>query len=256
MRYCGSCGAQNEDAGMFCAQCGANLNGDQPMIPIPPTGTMNCKKCGALLQPGCDFCPDCGTKRDGTPPASGNEQGTGKTKKKGAIIAVVVVLVVAALGAAAFFVLPKFLNQPSDNRPHVTEPSTTNAPVNMTEEDEPEIPTDAEEETWEEETTEALPELPEELRQYADRLVPENRTYVIDLGYDDWYINYRSSPEYIDEGKPGYNWAGKIVSGTEIFVEYICDGTWAVYWQDGRYVYSSIYDCNDPSMEMLMRPID
>lgn len=97
--------------------------------------------------------------------------------------------------------------------------------------------------------------LPPELEQYADRLTPENRWYVVVLEYYDWNIKARSTPEYFGGNVPNDNTVGLIKSGTEIFVEYLCDGTWAVYQMDGRYVFSSLFDANDAARSRLLEPI-
>ena len=262
MKTCKECGSQNVDEALFCSLCGAALSDD-----VVAQKPIYCLNCGAVLSPDNDYCPECGTKNGETGKSdNGNSSGEPKKKKKGIIIAVVVVVILAAVAAAAVFLMPQLTKHKSHKTPSTTRHSlgeTTDAhdaaddaPDDITREDDTTEEKTTQPETTTEEETEPEVYIPEELQQYADRLVPEDRKYVIDLGYDDWYINYRSSPEYIKEGSPDYNWAGKIVSGTEIYVEYICDGTWAVYWWEGRYVFSSIYDYNDPSMERLMRPIE
>lgn len=97
-------------------------------------------------------------------------------------------------------------------------------------------------------------EIPEELKKYSDRLEEENRWYVVKLSQDDWKIKIRSTPEYFAGTVANDNTIGLIQSGTEIYVEYICDGTWAVYQMDGRYVFSSLYDVNDASKSKLILP--
>ncbi|MGN0573911.1 MAG: zinc ribbon domain-containing protein [Erysipelotrichaceae bacterium] len=94
--------------------------------------------------------------------------------------------------------------------------------------------------------------IPLELQQYASGLIYEGKTYRIALQEDDWYINYRSSPQLIDKDKADYNVLGKMKHGTEIYVEYIYNGTWAVFYKDGRYVFSSMYASNNPSLNRLM----
>ena len=101
-------------------------------------------------------------------------------------------------------------------------------------------------------TSEAASSIPSELQQYADGLVYEGKTYRITLQGDDWYINYRSSPELIGINESPNNILGKMKHGYEIYVEYIYDKTWAVFYKDGQYVFSSLYASNDPSLSRLM----
>ena len=97
--------------------------------------------------------------------------------------------------------------------------------------------------------------LPSELIRYESGLREEGRTYRISLKEDDWNINYRSSPQLKKKGESGYNVLGKLKSGTEIYVEYIYDETWAVFYKDGEYVFASIYASNDSSQNKLMYPV-
>lgn len=97
-------------------------------------------------------------------------------------------------------------------------------------------------------------EVPYELRQYQQGLKKENRNYRIDLQEDDWNINYRSSPQVIRQGEPGFNIIGVLRSGTVIYVEYIYNDTWAVFQLDNRYVFASLYASNDSSQRLLMKP--
>lgn len=94
--------------------------------------------------------------------------------------------------------------------------------------------------------------IPAELQQYASGLVAEGKTYLIKLRQDDWNINYRSSPQLIDKDQPNNNIVGKIKSGSQIYVEYIYNGTWAVFYKDGHYVFASLFAQNDPSQNRLM----
>lgn len=93
------------------------------------------------------------------------------------------------------------------------------------------------------------------MQKYANGLVYEGKTYRITLNKDDWYINYRSSPQLIDKDKAGNNILGKMKHGSEIYVEYIYNGTWAVFYKDGRYVFSSLYVSNNPSLNRLMEVV-
>lgn len=106
-------------------------------------------------------------------------------------------------------------------------------------------------------TTENNPQnsIPAELQKYKSGLVYEGRTYRVKLKEDDWKINYRSSPKFIDVNKSNNNILGKMKNGSEIFVEYIYNGTWAVFYKDGRYVFSSLYASNNPSLNRLMEVV-
>ena len=95
--------------------------------------------------------------------------------------------------------------------------------------------------------------LPAELQQYSNGLLYEGRMYRITLQKSDWYLNYRSTPIYNDINNPGGNVVGKLKHGTEIYVEYIYNGTWAVFQKNGKYVFASIYDDNNPSKDILMQ---
>lgn len=97
--------------------------------------------------------------------------------------------------------------------------------------------------------------IPAELQKYANGLAYEGETYRITLQEDDWYINYRSSPQLIDKDKADNNILGKMKHGSEIYVEYIYNGTWAVFYKDGRYVFSSLYASNNPSLNRLMEVV-
>ena len=97
--------------------------------------------------------------------------------------------------------------------------------------------------------------IPSELQQYTSGLVYEGKTYRITLQEDDWYINYRSSPQLIDKDKADNNVLGKMKHGSEIYVEYIYNGTWAVFYKDGKYVFSSMYASNNPSLNRLMEVV-
>ena len=46
-RACSSCGAENQAAARYCAQCGALLS-------------TRCPRCSAELSPDARFCPSCG----------------------------------------------------------------------------------------------------------------------------------------------------------------------------------------------------
>lgn len=186
-----------------------------------------------------------------------NDDDDAENRKNRSAKALIIALGVSALiliGIALFLFLSGRIG--GQKEPETTEP-TTETTETITEETTSEATTaEPETETTEPVTEEPTTRLPDELLPYADRLQPENRRYVIKLGGDDWFINYRSSPEYMLNNKKVNNVIGKIQSGTEINVEYICDGTWAVYQLNGTYVFSSIYDMNDPDAGALMKPLE
>lgn len=97
--------------------------------------------------------------------------------------------------------------------------------------------------------------IPAELQQYASGLVYEGKTYRISLKENDWFINYRSSPQLIEKNVPGNNVLGKLQCNSQVFVEYIYNKTWAVFYKDGKYVFSSMYASNDPSLNRLMEVV-
>lgn len=97
--------------------------------------------------------------------------------------------------------------------------------------------------------------IPAELQQYASGLVYEGKTYRISLKENDWFINYRSSPQLIEKNMPGNNVLGKLQCNSQVFVEYIYNKTWAVFYKDGKYVFSSMYASNDPSLNRLMEVV-
>ncbi len=95
-------------------------------------------------------------------------------------------------------------------------------------------------------------DIPLELEAYADLLRPENKEYVVDLEYDDWYVNLRNTPEYlVSETEGADNVVGKLKCGTTVCVEYIYNDIWAVFEWEGQYVFASLYDSNNPNAEML-----
>ncbi|MGN0178580.1 MAG: hypothetical protein ACI4DY_03950 [Monoglobaceae bacterium] len=117
------------------------------------------------------------------------------------------------------------------------------------------IPTTVSANTTEVTTNDSQRAIPLELQQYANGLVYEGKTYRITLQEDDWVINYRSSPKFIEINKKQNNVLGTIKDGSEIYVEYIYNGTWAVFYKDGRYVFSSMYDSNDTTQDRLMQVV-
>ncbi len=99
------------------------------------------------------------------------------------------------------------------------------------------------------------PTIPQELKKYENALVDEGKTYRVSLDHDDWYINYRSTPEFISIDESENNILGKMKHGTEIYVEYIYDKTWAVFEKDGEYVFASLFSSNDPSKDRLLEVV-
>lgn len=97
--------------------------------------------------------------------------------------------------------------------------------------------------------------IPADLLQYSAGLVPENRMYKIQLKEDDWNIIKRSTPHLPTDNEPS-NKLGKLPSGTQVYVEYIYNGTWAVCSENGSYYFLSLYAANDPSQSRLMNPVD
>ena len=68
-------------------------------------------------------------------------------------------------------------------------------------------------------------------------------------------INYRRSPVVTEKG-PKDNIAGKLTDGDEIEVDYIYDGTWAVFNMGGETVFASVYNNNNPLDYEILKPID
>lgn len=93
---------------------------------------------------------------------------------------------------------------------------------------------------------------PDELYDYKDDLIEVNKNYQVQLSYDDWYINIRSSPEFINIEQTENNIMGKMQSGTIVFVEYIYNQKWIVFNYDGVYAFASIYEKNDSSLGKLI----
>ena len=204
------------------------------------------------------------------------ESGSGKGFVKPLII-ILCVLIFLGAGAAAFYYFNDGFELPFGKEDSEEVEEDERKEEKKSEKDSDEEPTTkkkkkdeptteektTEEDTTEEETTEAPetttepePELPAELRKYDGRLEEEDRDYIVTLEGADWFINYRSEPLFVEGNAAKDNVVGKIQCGTIVHVEYICDGTWAVYKLNGKYVFSSIYDMNDPTQDRIMMPLE
>lgn len=83
-----TCGAQNDDAGSYCDQCGTSLAGaprggpPAAAAPVyggapPAGGASTCPNCGAAFIPGEPFCSECGAALSGPAPAAPAAAGYG-----------------------------------------------------------------------------------------------------------------------------------------------------------------------------------
>lgn len=97
---------------------------------------------------------------------------------------------------------------------------------------------------------------PDELYDYKDDLIEVNKNYQVQLSHDDWNINIRSSPDFINIEQTENNIVGKMQSGTTVFVEYIYNEKWIVFSYDGAYAFASIYEKNDSSLGKLIFEVD
>lgn len=251
---------------------------------------MNCKKCGAELLPGETFCGNCGEKAiappekvpisDGGGIQGGNKDDlykrrTSPTNKDRSYITVIIVLISVILGLMLSFTLFNYLLMTdkidvgkSDFLGEYKDSLADYLNISQEVDVEKETTTFAYRQVTLPQTTEpvvsTLPEttindpksnIPTELQQYASGLVYEGKTYRISLKENDWFINYRSSPQLIEKNMPGNNVLGKLQCNSQVFVEYIYNKTWAVFYKDGKYVFSSMYASNDPSLNRLMEVV-
>ncbi|MBR3438903.1 MAG: hypothetical protein IKH13_05305, partial [Clostridia bacterium] len=92
---------------------------------------------------------------------------------------------------------------------------------------------------------------PDALEPYDGDLVYSGETYRVTIRNKTSKINYRKAPVITEKD----NIAGKLDNGEEIQVDYIYDGTWAVFWMDGELVFASIYNNNDPSDYEILTPV-
>ena len=224
--------------------------------------TAMCPACGSLIYSGQQFCPSCGfvlRQTNGSVPVK--PAGAAKKGRTGIIVlSIVCGLLLIVTGIFAF----KYFQSGTDETtaPSVTETTAqpTTEPTTVPPTTEP--PTTAPPTTAPPPTTTQPPTtaanvngIPAALQQYADKLVYEGKSYRITPDHPDWNINYRSEPVFINIKMANNNILGVLQSGTEIYVEYIYDGKWAVFLRDGKYVFSSLYSDNDPTQERLMLPM-
>ncbi len=285
---CHKCGAELLPNDNFCGSCGAkivldsnNVTASKPYIftheekKTPYSGAYNVPSNNDLFSSNGRISND--NIGDKQPPQSVAKS---RSKTSGIVVALVIILILLAAFTVFNFLLmtdkidtfkydmfegykgslAEFLHLPyeaeSEETPvesekAVTVPEPTTVLVSSTQPvTQPStVSTTAVTET----TTDNLQSnIPSELQQYEGRLTYEGKAYRITLQEDDWYINYRSSPQVIDIHETPNNILGKLKSGSEIYVEYICDGTWAVFYKDGTYVFASLYSSNDLSKNRLM----
>ena len=220
-----------------------------------------CPACGSLIYSGQQFCPSCGfvlRQTNGSVPVK--PAGAAKKGRTGIIVLSIVcglLLIVTGIFAFKYFQsgtdettaspVTETTAQPTTEPttvPPTTEPPTTAPPTTAPPPTTTQPPT----------TAANVNGIPAALQQYADKLVYEGRAYRLTLGDADSYLNCRSEPVYINNNVANNNIIGKLRDGTEIYVEYIYDGKWAVFLRDGRYVFSSLFEDNDPSKDWLMSP--
>ena len=96
---------------------------------------------------------------------------------------------------------------------------------------------------------------PAGLEQYEGNLEYSGKTYRVTTKNKGAQINYRRSPVVTEKG-PKDNIAGKLTDGDEIEVDYIYDGTWAVFNMGGETVFASVYNNNNPLDYEILKPID
>ena len=263
MKYCPKCNKEYvSDAAQFCNACGSALI--EKDFAEPEKGII-CPSCGRQVPYEQPYCSHCGTNLK-----SENKDVTTKNKSNNRItlIVVIVVAVVAVIGAIGIRLYNTYFGEKTENSRIASVSHTSDADsyqINNTEESNPSNSIDTDDSSTTKAVITTAPsttsvsetqvkEIPPELQKYADDLVYEGRIYRISLQEDDWYINYRSEPIYIDLNASNSNVIGKLKSGTEIYVEYIYDGTWVAYKVNGRYVFSSLYGSNDPTQNRLMEP--
>ena len=270
LKYCPKCNKEYEsDAAQFCNICGTALvdksNGANNNI-----GNGMCPSCGKHVPADQCYCSFCGAdlKANKKENEADNNKKDSNSKTILIVIIVAVVAVIVAIGIRVYTMyFKKDLEKDLDPTQSVVEQQTSEMDNNQVDID-VETDIDNSTNTHFDSTTDVVTstppsttidemqamDIPPELQKYANGLMYEGRTYRITLQEDDWYINYRSEPVYIDIKASNSNVVGKIQSGTEIYVEYIYDETWAVFFKDGRYVFSSLYGSNDPTHNKLMEP--
>lgn len=290
---CNKCGAELLPNDTFCGSCGAKVvtHSDNDTASKPFIVTYEDEETpysDSFKQPNSQnaFSPGGKTSSDAT--RLSQTAKSGKSKTSGLIVVlVIVVLLLIAFTVFNFLLMTdkidtfkydmfegyresmaEFLHLPyepertektdsPETQPKTTEPTT--APISSTQPvtQQTTVPTSSAPTTTAPTTIANDPHnnIPAELQKYANGLAYEGKTYRITLQEDDWYINYRSSPHLIDKDKADNNILGKMKHGSEIYVEYIYNGTWAVFYKDGRYVFSSLYASNNPSLNRLMEVV-
>ena len=244
MKYCPNCNKEYaSDAAKFCNNCGTALvdkNSGENSNEV--TGTM-CPHCGKQISGNQPYCSFCGAELKPTENVIVTDTKKKDSNSKTTLI-VIIVAVAAVIVAIGIRVYNNFRQDPETTQSVSTTQSsfTHDYEVNADAENNKDNTTNSNIDvtTTVPSTTandnEQTSNIPSELKKYEKGLVFEGRTYRITLQSDAWYINYRSEPEYIDISMSDNNIVGKMKSGSEIYVEYIYNKTWAVFKMDGEYV--------------------
>lgn len=266
MKYCPKCQKEYaSDVAQFCNICGSALI-DKDIN--EKEMEVFCPSCGKQVPYDQQYCFHCGANLRSDNKINGSTKDEGDNNRT-ALIVVIVVAVVAVIGAIGIRLFNTYFGKKPDPSRSVTVSQTSDPDsfqIDTTEANNQSDSTNTDNNSTTKAITTTAPstttvsetqviEVPFELQKYADDLVYEGCAYRITLQEDDWYINYRSEPVYIDINTSNNNVVGKLKSGTEIYVEYIYNETWAVFKKDGRYVFSSLYGSNDPTHNKLMAPI-
>lgn len=254
MTKCLFCGQENDDEALFCYYCGNRITKatDTPLVI-----TDKSEQLSVLSESENDqYSNNESTKID---------KEKKKSRKGLAIIlsVIVVVLMVGVVGAVliegGYITLPESggdihsgdYYEYEDNYNNIEEYNNINTyDSNVDEQTEP----DNYEAYGETNSTEE--DVPDELYAYKEGLIKVDRNYKVQLSHDDWYINIRSSPDFINIEQSQNNIVGKMQSGTKVFVYYIYDGKWIVFNYDGSYAFASIYEKNDSSLGKLIFEVD
>ena len=290
---CNKCGAELLPNDTFCGSCGAKVvthsDNDTSSKPFMVTYEDEATTYSdSFKQPNNKNAFSPSGKASSDSKQLSQTAKSGKSKTSGIVVALVIVLLLLTAFTVFNFLLmtdridtfkynmfegykesmAEFLHLPyeaerkektnnSEVQPETTE--STTAPISSTQPvtQQTTVPTTSAPTTTVPTTIANDPQnnIPAELQKYANDLAYEGKTYRITLKEDDWYINYRSSPQLIDKNKAENNILGKMKHGSEIYVEYIYNGTWAVFYKDGRYVFSSLYASNNPSLNRLMEVV-
>ncbi|MBO4894772.1 MAG: zinc ribbon domain-containing protein [Clostridia bacterium] len=226
-----------------------------------------CPVCGKSFSSNENYCPDCGRLLYSS---QTEEQKTENTTKKSekektnyifVFLVSILCLVVTFTAFNVVVMKSDVSNFPSLQSYKIGLSDLLGISINPKPEPlpnpEPEITTKPiETTTWttSQQETKEQDALPYELRVYSDGLAETGMYYRVTLKYKDSELNYRTSPQLIAKGSAGSNIAGKLKNGEVIVVEYIYNNTWAVFKRDGRYVFVSIYNRNDPSDYSVLQP--